>query len=347
MKTVYKAAGSLIIGAAILAACGGSPNRIASANNPPPAPTPSPSPTPTPSPSPEPPVPPPPPEGPIGLVSSEPFAVLGVSNDYAKGADGNFTVSDTRKAEISFEYRVSDGTYVITIPGFRTGSLYTSGYSGSFISGAPAWLSIYGSSNDLLDGESGRQDARVFLRWPSGPLNDSLPKLSYTSRGSWDDDWKVDGQSTSATMGLFAYGIPTKPGEMPTSGTATYTAEVRGTSNQPYPGSGDTLWLDSITGSALLRFNFGAGTLEGEMNPALCPWDCYSLGTYSFIQTVYSSGSTSFSGQFAINGEAVPSWFEGSFNGPQASELMARWQAPYTYEGAAGTMGGIWIGTRD
>lgn len=83
------------------------------------------------------------------------------------------------------------------------------------------------------------------------------------------------------------------------------------------------------------------------MRPALCPWDCYSLGTYTFVETVYSTGSTSFSGKFAIDGEVVPSWFDGIFNGPQAAEIMARWQAPFKLDETTGTMSGIWVGAKD
>ncbi len=116
----------------------------------------------------------------------------------------------------------------------------------------------------------------------------------------------------------------------------------------------DNSWLtDYINGEARLVFDFAAGTLSGEMTPNICPWDCYGLGVYKFVDTVYSSGSTTFSGEFSIDGRKVDSWFEGSFTGPHAEELMARWRAPYkpydtgfgVVEG--GQMGGVWIGKKN
>ena len=320
----------VVIGVACaLAACGassgsgGSPPVI---SNPPPPPPP-------------PPAPPPDPEGPIGLVSNEPFAVLGISTSYAGADTSNAQFSPHEKAEVSLRYRGSDGAYVISIPGYNPGTLATRGYEGSW-SNSSAWLSVYGTLNELLDGESGRQDAVVSLRWPSGPLNPSND-LQYTSWGSWGDDPTLNGKAAAGTIGTFAYGIPTPQAEIPTTGSATYQAEIIGETDQAYP---DSLYRDYIAGTAELRFDFAAGLLSGEMNPLICPWECTSLGTYTFAETVYATGSTTFSGKFSKDGEVIPSWFEGSFNGPNAAELMARWSAKYDYDGGSFTMGGIWVG---
>lgn len=327
----------LVLACAIgtLAACGG--GGVSS--------TPAPIAVPPPPPPPPPPGPPPDPEGPIGLVSAEPFAVLGVVNDYAPDAAGNIRVEAHEPADISLEYRVSDRTYIITLPDYRPGLMSTNGYIGSFRDGR-AWLDVSATYNALLDGQSGRQDAVIILSWPEGPLSRD-GTLTYTGWGRWDDDPTINGRATAGNFGYFAYGIPTAQTDVPTTGTATYRAEVIGnTDNNLAP---DGIYVDDVTGSALLQFDFGAGTLAGEMNAEVCPWDCYSVGTYNFIQTLYSTGSQTFSGQFARDGNVLPSWFEGSFNGPQAAELMARFRAPYTYTYNDGTnysgiMGGIWIG---
>ncbi len=340
------AVGASLVLPIALSACGGGGQNVASA--PPPvvvAPTPTPSPTPTP-----PPGPPPPPAGPVGLVSNEPFAVLGVSSTYERTDATTWKVNEPERADISFSYRASDDLYVITLPGYRTGTLVPRYYSGSFIDSSK-WLAIYGTGNDLLDGETERQDANVFLSWPAGSLNPD-EKLSYTSWGRWGDDHQFNGTANSGNLGYFAYGVPTVAADMPKSGLATYNARVIGSTDTTYPS--DPFYTDYIDGTAQLRFDFSAGTLQGEMKPSICPWDCYPLGVYSFIQTVYATGSTSFSGQFSINGEAVPSWFEGSFNGPNAVELMARWRAPFQAPAesssgvsANGTMSGIWLGSKE
>ena len=84
-------------------------------------------------------------------------------------------------------------------------------------------------------------------------------------------------------------------------------------------------------GSITLNFDFGAGTLSGHMDPQYAPvWDAVSLGTYAFTDTVFSKGSTSFSGSFLTPAGATgASSFQGSFNGPNAAEAMGSWAAPF------------------
>jgi hypothetical protein len=105
-----------------------------------------------------------------------------------------------------------------------------------------------------------------------------------------------------------------------------------------------------VWGSIDFSFDFGAGTLSGEMKPYWAPeWDAYSLGTYTFTNTVYSSGSTTFSGAFiAPPGADGPSSFEGRFNGPRAAELMGSWNAPFkdAINGYSGTMSGVFGGKK-
>ena len=96
-------------------------------------------------------------------------------------------------------------------------------------------------------------------------------------------------------------------------------------------------------GSIGLQFNFGAGTLSGEMKPEIAPWGRDPLGTYTFQNTVFSAGSNSFSGSFNAPGTSGASAFQGSFNGPKAAEAMGSWNAPYLnpLTNTAGSMAGI------
>jgi hypothetical protein len=107
---------------------------------------------------------------------------------------------------------------------------------------------------------------------------------------------------------------------VPVTGSATYGGNIAGLTDEG---------LD-VFGTISLAFNFGAGTLSGEMKPVIAPvWDPIGLGTYTFANTVYSSGSNSFSGSFNVAGSTAASSFQGSFNGPKAAELMGSWKAPY------------------
>lgn len=149
-------------------------------------------------------------------------------------------------------------------------------------------------------------------------------------------------------VGVFAYGIPTSPGDIPTTGTASYSAEIYG-----LPGARSGQAGYEIGGNAELSFNFGLGTLSGFMHPNLSDaWFTYDLGQYDFTQTVYSTGSTTYSGKFIVpgGGSTADSGFNGVFTGPNAAELMAEWHAPFrdpNNNNQWANMSGLWIGKKD
>lgn len=271
---------------------------------------------PPPPPAPPPaPVPPPLPSGPIGLQSAAPFKTV--------SADGKMTVATDA---VQFSYSAADNRYTITIPGFQKGQLVTTGANGSF--DGNTWTHIDSTSNDVTAGSnSAKQNLLVRLDWAA-----SSP-FKYTSIGRWFDNVAT----TASGDGVFAYGIPTATGDMPLTGSAAYDGNVAGITSD----GGD------VIGTVSLSFDFAAGTLSGEMKPEIATaWDPVPpLGTYAFRDTVYASGSTSFSGAFEVPGSTAPSSFQGSFTGPQGAELMANWSAPYlnSFTKEWGTMVGVWI----
>ncbi len=305
---------ALIIGTATvaLAGCGGAggggvqsmPNPITVAPPPPSSPSPPPS-------------PPPLPTGPIGLQSNAPFATQAAHLD----ASGFNIGSDA----VEFSYSSSDNAYTITVPHHSPGRLVTIGGNGSY--NATGWTHLQGTHNQVQS-QPVSAPVTVNLDWPGSST------LTYTSVGEW-----AEGGAFPINRGFFAYGIPTTAGDVPVSGAGTYTAAVRGMTEDG----------TFVGGSVALAFDFGAGTLSGAMKPVLYPWDAYPLGTYTFRDTVYSSGSTTFSGAFIVPGSNAPSSFSGNFTGPQAAEFMASWRAPYVYSngGPAGTMAGVWTGKKD
>jgi hypothetical protein len=151
-------------------------------------------------------------------------------------------------------------------------------------------------------------------------------------------------------IGRFAFGLPTAAGDVPTTGSATYDAQVWGDANSPASTGGSGHY--EVSGTAKVDFNFGAGTLSGHMDAKLAgTTGTFALPRYDFVQTVFSVGSTSFSGSFSVPGSTAGSAFSGQFNGPQAAELMANWKAPFADpavpSGALwGTMSGVWIGKK-
>jgi hypothetical protein len=255
-------------GAALaLAACGGGGGAgggVASL----PAPTPPPTPTPT-----EAPVQPPIPAGPIGLQSAAPFQVISA---YATPAGGLVA----GPGGVQFTYSPADNRYTITLPSGQPGQLVTTGGEGSYLDGATTWLHLSGTTNSITNGSGpGTQDASVSLDWPSSS------DFKYTSSGRWY------GPSSSA-LGYFVYGIPTASGDVPLAGVANYAGSVSGLTSQ----------LNQVFGTVSLTFDFGQGTLSGVMKPNIAPvWDTVPLGNYTFRNTVYSVGSTSFAGAFQVS----------------------------------------------
>ena len=138
----------------------------------------------------------------------------------------------------------------------------------------------------------------------------ALPGFDYTRVGHV--------MAEDASSRGFAFGLPTPSGSVPIAGTATYDAMIDGHAGR---------WL--LYGTAQFQFDFAAGKLSGYMDPHTNgPWATPELPRYNFAQTVFSTGSTTFSGSFDVTGP-TPSSFQGQFTGPQAQELMATFTAPF------------------
>lgn len=303
-----------LVGGLLVTACGGGGDRPGLAPAPQPAP-----------PLPPPPPPPPPaapsiPAGPIGLVSDQPFATQSAWTDGA----GALASSDSA---LQISYSASDNVYTLVLPDESPGQLRPLSGNGSF--DEQGWLNLSSTNSELV--QEGLVSPRfgVTLYWPASS------DYSYTSMGFWYEGCPMG----PCQQGAFAYGIPTAAGDVPVTGSASYNGRINGITDTSL----------EVWGSILLNFDFAAGTLSGEMRPEYSPnyWDAVSLGTYTFRDTIFSVGSTTFSGAFIVPGSDGPSSFFGSFTGPEAAELMARWQAPYVDSTfGSGTMTGVWIARR-
>ena len=319
-----------------LGACGGGSggSQIASVPPPPPAP-------PTSAPPPPPPAPPPSAPAHIALVSADPFVTLGVGDTYSTnstGSDDKPLAGPDRSQSVQFTYAPASDTYQISLPNFETGKLVTTYLNGSYgqVATSTGNKVTLGSSPTL-------QSVLVSLPVPGS----NFSQYSYTTWGSWTGALgQVSGRNTFGE-GNFAYGIPTKAGDIPLTGTGSYLALVVGSNGDGFNGS------TPISGDVSLSFDFAAGTLAGTMHAGI--FDDFDgiirdYGRYAFTQTVYSRGATNFSGAFIVPG--IPdgtsrSFFEGAFTGPAGAELMARFQAPYLFNGQTGMMSGIWIGKKN
>ncbi len=273
----------------------------------------------------------------IGLVSSAPFAVLGMETTYSTDATGKLTVtSGPEPQDVEFTYNAATESYEIDLPSFQAGRLANTKYNGT-------WGQVaVGSMSQVTSGASGELQP-VFVTLPV-PGTEFSP-YTCTSFGDWDGRTGTSGSGDEArSQGSFTYGIPTAPGDVPITGSASYGAVIQATMN---PGTNGAYW---VGGSASLLFDFAAGTLSGSMHPEIS--DGFNgifvdFGVYNFTETVYSTGSTSFSGKFIVPGlPGADSFFDGMFTGPDATELMARFQAPFSAGGQQGVISGGWIGTK-
>ena len=138
----------------------------------------------------------------------------------------------------------------------------------------------------------------------------------YSSLFEW-----ADGNSN---YGHEAIGMATPASGIPVTGSASYSGDILGSTSERH--ASDDMY---IVGSLALGFNFGTGTLSGSISPMLGQdFARHSLGTISFRDPVYSTGSATFSGSFDTNLAGLNS-FSGLFTGPNAQELIGNFALPY------------------
>jgi hypothetical protein len=260
------------------------------------------------------PPPPPPPAPPV-----PPPPPFGLTADQAFVTAGVVHSPPSTEEQVEFSWSNTAQAYTIKLPGQQPTSLELFNQPGNRSTFVPAG--------------NGTGDPPFQVHVSTGV------ELSYTGYAHWH---RSPAAPEGRSVGVFAFGIPTAASEIPVTGTGTYSATVQGDSTGGY----------GIGGEAQLTFDFGAGTLQGWMQPrAYDGWGMlFDLDRYEFTQTVFGVGSSSFSGRFNTPDPTAASFFEGGFTGPGATELLARWQAPYRdpyyYPDTWGTMQGIWVGRR-
>lgn len=253
------------------------------------------------------PTPPPPAPTPAQGALAVPPSGVSASTDFAT-VGGNFQV----------RWNADLQSYEVTVPNFGSGKI------------VQTFFGPYGAAGDVI-----AADGTKLL------TAQAYTPYSYTGRMTLSK--QPVGPNAVGFESIAAYGVLTPAGGVPTTGTASFAAELDGRAGG--------YW---VYGSASLQFDFAAGKLSGFMDPLLNgPMGAPDLPRYNFTQTVYSTGSTSFSGGFDVVGP-TPSSFSGRFTGPSAQELMVSFQAPFpdypTIEDPTkpnwGVMQGVMIGKR-
>jgi len=184
----------------------------------------------------------------------------------------------------------------------------------------PKYESVAQWSGSLVDDSGGTQAISFYVHKPSDL------QLTYTTFAFGNGSW-------------MAFGIPTAAAAVPVTGTASYSAKLAGDAKGYV-----------VAGTGSFSFDFSAGKLSGHLDPLLYDgWGTeFTAGKFDFVNTVYSKGSTAFSGQLSNSFFATRGSFDGRFTGPAAEELMGRWQAPFTdpYTLDEGKMFGIFVGKK-
>lgn len=136
---------------------------------------------------------------------------------------------------------------------------------------------------------------------------DSGVNLTYSRVGHWETG--TGGSSQNFHDFYFSYGIQTKAGDMPTTGTATYSLSLRGEQAAPVIGSGS------------LNANFAAGTVAISLSPEYF----YRPGqAQNIFATLTGTGTiNSANPGFGMNiaGDGYSGTVNGLFYGPQAVEV--------------------------
>ena len=168
-----------------------------------------------------------------------------------------------------------------------------------------AWLGVqYVPLDDYFVGNSG-----------AFGLSQSYGNYQYSRHFVWQDGERI---------GTEAIGIPTPPSGVPITGSATYAGQLHGFTTEAAVGVSRF-----ITGTFSSTFNFATGSLSGNFSPILNDNAAeHSIGTVNFRDTVYSTGSPTFSGRFESSLPGT-NGFSGQFTGPHAEELIGNFAFPY------------------
>jgi hypothetical protein len=259
---------------------------------------------------PQPPVQPPPPppqEGESVTIFPDPkvgeFASVGATVKGSLNSTAPLGAISSNGADQPHIRFMSDGTYQVLLPGQEWNEIV-----------------LYGQGNDQ----------RI--------LTDTDNNFEGLTSGSKDNGYRYSElafyrSSDPEQFGAFAFGTLTPNGATPTTGSATYTGTITGTSDVFGSNAGQS-FREIASGSVTLNFDFAAGTLGGAMTLGLIDEvsdTALQLGTFNFKDTVFGVGSTSYSGKFDT-AAAGDNFFLGKFTGPHAEETIGAWALPFVLD---------------
>lgn len=299
---------------ATIAACGGGGGTELASAPPPVTPTPTPAPTPTPTPPAFEPVP--------ATVFAEPLynqnlTVVGKGwqHDYTTNTAGSSNLRDAENLTIAYD--PATRSYQVSAPVAGSGTIMQTGAVANYESyaGIPAF-----PADPSNKGPTAYCCNTLSLTTADQPQSRyryaSFVGLYATQPASSDLD--------SIAYGIFALVQPTKPGDVPTTGSARYSGDVVG----HFAGDAGATWLE---GKSIFEFDFALARLSGSLDlNVVCMMGClYDPVTYTLTNTQFTQGATTFSGNLATAGAPSEGTFSGLFAGPEAAEMAARFLMPF------------------
>ena len=250
MLTFKRSLGALSVTSAISLALGGCGGGGGSVNSmPPPAPSPT----------------PPPSSAAVAIFpnpAAQTFASAGASA--SGGFSGSQPIGQVSSGDVDQPHirYTSGGLYEIELPGKTWDRLIPhSGIS------PPSMTEFQPQSSDLA----------YFI------ISDSKASgYQYSELAAWADPG-------SNRYGAVAFGAATLPGQVPVTGSSTYSGIVNGSSDVINSNSFDGSYRVPVSGTVDLGFDFAKGTLDGSISLNLNDYSPATIGTFAFKDTVFRS----------------------------------------------------------
>lgn len=329
-----------------LAGCGGGGGGEGVASTPPPpvaAPpasggSVSPAPTPTPTPAPAP-TPTPPATAQVATIFPGPLynpllavAGKGWQFDHVPNVTGAHDVRDADSFSASYDQ--ASGSYRISAPVAGSGTLYRVGGLDPDIIGTSFAAAV-------ADSATAATGSAASMRILSS--DQPASRYSYTSYAYLYADAPAERGMRTIAYGAFGIAQPTRPGDVPTTGSARYNGDVIG----HFAGDAGATWLSGI---ARFDFDFARAALNGDMTLNVqCFMGCsFNSVNYLLADTHFTRGDTRFGGNLALAGQPPTGSFSGLFAGPGAVELMSAFRLSFFNPVYGQTMdaGGVILGKR-
>ncbi len=223
----------------------------------------------------------------------------------------------TLQANAPTSYVTTSNGFTLTLPDGQPATFVTTGGTSTAQAAEFTVGSVKGTSEYQAQVTGGTNTVNVMS------TNGTTSPLTYATYGMWAESV---GTNAPITAGTYATGVTTTSGQMPTTGTATYSGHLTGFVISPNTAANIT------DGAVSLNANFGSNTvnggitgittvhggntpINGQMNDITLAGGTISNG--GFAGTAFAASATSAT---SINVAGANGTYAGKFYGPGAAE---------------------------